>query len=127
MICYEIVYPEFVAQRAAEQDFLLTVSNDAWFGQSIGPVQHLEMARMRALENGRYLVRSTNNGITAIIGPDGKVLKRLKPFAAGVLDGEIYPRQGYTPVAQYGTISPIIFSCFWLLLCLAIRLHQRSI
>ncbi|NRA41782.1 MAG: apolipoprotein N-acyltransferase [Pseudomonadales bacterium] len=127
MICYEIVYPEFVAQRAAKQDFLLTVSNDAWFGQSIGPVQHLEMARMRALENGRYLVRSTNNGITAIIGPDGKVLQRLKAFAAGVLDGEIYPRQGYTPVAQYGTIPSIIFSCFWLLLCLAISLHQRSV
>ena len=116
-ICYEIVYPEFVAQSAGQQDFLLTVSNDAWFGHSIGPAQHLEIARMRALENGRYLMRATNTGMTAIIGPDGKIISQLPSFEQGVLTGEIYARKGYTPVAQYGTLAPILFSCFMVLLC----------
>ncbi len=111
-ICYEVVYPEFVANTAGAQDFLLTVSNDAWFGHSIGPAQHLEIARMRALETGRYLIRATNTGMTAIIGPDGKVIEQLESFKQGLLNGKVYARKGYTPVAQYGTLAPILFSFF---------------
>ena len=66
-ICYEVVYPEFAAGLAAQSDLLLTVSNDAWFGRSIGPLQHLQMAQMRALEAGRWMIRATNNGITVLI------------------------------------------------------------
>ena len=62
-ICYEVVYPEFAAALAADSDILLTVSNDAWFGTSIGPLQHLQMAQMRALEAGRWMIRATNNGM----------------------------------------------------------------
>ncbi|HBW08904.1 MAG TPA: apolipoprotein N-acyltransferase, partial [Pseudomonas sp.] len=70
-ICYEVVYPEFAAGLAAQSDLLLTVSNDAWFGRSIGPLQHLQMAQMRALEAGRWMIRATNNGITVLIDPYG--------------------------------------------------------
>ena len=111
-ICYEVVYPHFVAKTAVDADILLTVSNDAWFGESIGPLQHFQMVRMRALENSRYMLRSTNNGITAMIDPKGKVINRLPQFEKGVLETEVYARKGLTPVAQYGTIPPIIFSLF---------------
>ncbi|MFO8140794.1 MAG: apolipoprotein N-acyltransferase, partial [Marinobacter sp.] len=70
-ICYEVAYPDFVAFNARNAGLLLTISNDGWFGDSIGPLQHLQIARMRALETGRYMLRGTNNGVTAIIDEKG--------------------------------------------------------
>ena len=101
-ICYEIAFPELVRASAADADVLATLSNDTWFGASIGPVQHLQIARMRALENGRFLLRATNDGITAIIGPDGKVVDALPRFAPGVLRGEWRTMQGTTPFTRWG-------------------------
>ncbi|HEY9032809.1 MAG TPA: apolipoprotein N-acyltransferase [Pseudomonadales bacterium] len=109
-ICYEIVYPDFVSRSAANADLLLTVSNDTWFGDSIGPLQHLQMARMRALETGRDLLRATNNGVTAAIDHRGRVIARLPQFTEAVLTAEVYPRKGLTPVMQYGTLPAVIFS-----------------
>src|SRR5690606_19599896 len=79
-ICYEIVYPDLVADGARRADLLVTISNDSWFGASIGPLQHLEMARMRALETGRYLLRGTNNGVSAIIDHRGRILEQSPQF-----------------------------------------------
>ena len=98
-ICYEIVYPQLVRGQA---DVLLTISNDTWFGDSIGPQQHLAIARMRALENGRWLLRSTNNGITAIVDASGQVRGRLPQFEAGVLAGEYREMHGRTPFNRFG-------------------------
>ncbi|PAV26211.1 apolipoprotein N-acyltransferase [Tamilnaduibacter salinus] len=96
-ICYEIAYPDFVARNASGTDFLLTISNDGWFGRSIGPHQHLQIARMRALETGRYVFRGTNNGVTAIIDEQGQIQTRIPQFERTVLHGEIYPVDGQTP------------------------------
>ncbi len=98
-ICYEIVYPELVRE---DVDVLLTISNDTWFGDSIGPWQHLAIARMRALENGRWLLRATNNGITAIVDDRGVVRARLPQFEAGVLPGEYRRMEGRTPFNRLG-------------------------
>ena len=86
-ICYEIAYPELVRTSARSADVLVTISNDAWFGASIGPHQHLQIAQMRALENGRYVLRGTNNGVTAIIDERGRVTGALPQFQAAVLRG----------------------------------------
>lgn len=96
-ICYEVVYPDFVAARAKEADYLITVSNDAWFGTSIGPLQHLQMAQMRALENGRYMLRGTNNGITAIINEKGHITASAEQFVQTHLTGELKLFSGRTP------------------------------
>ncbi len=100
-ICYEIAYPSLVARDAARADLLVTVSNDTWFGASIGPLQHAQMARMRALENGRYLLRATNNGVTMIVDERGNVVDRLPQFERGVLIGTVYSTSGRTPFARY--------------------------
>ncbi len=112
-ICYEIVYPNMVANGALVSDLLLTISNDSWFGQSIGPIQHLQIAQMRALENGRYLIRGTNNGITAIIDERGNIQNRGEQFVQVTVMGKAFAMTGTTPFSALG-IWPIIALCFGL-------------
>jgi apolipoprotein N-acyltransferase len=109
-ICYEVVYPEFAASLAARSDILLTVSNDTWFGTSIGPLQHLQMAQMRALEAGRWMIRATNNGVTVLIDPFGQVTEGIPQFQQGVLYGEVLPMQGLTPYLQWRA-WPLVILC----------------
>lgn len=116
-ICYEVVYPDLVAHRAASANVLLTVSNDAWFGRSIGPIQHFQMAQMRALETGRYMVRATNNGISGIIDPKGKVVIQGGRYTRETITGEIFPARGLTPFIRWGSWPIIVFSFALLLYC----------
>ncbi|MFB9869552.1 apolipoprotein N-acyltransferase [Vreelandella sulfidaeris] len=102
-ICYEIIYPQLVARRAKDSDVIVTISNDTWFGASIGPHQHLQMARLRARENGRYVVRATSNGITAIIDPKGRIVERVPQFQTTALTGEFFAMQGLTPFTRTGS------------------------
>ena len=113
-ICYEIVYPDLVRDYARQADLMLTISNDSWFGSSIGPLQHLQMARMRALENGRYLVRGTNNGVSAIIDEQGRVVEQTPQFQRTALEGEAQVMLGATPFSRIGS-TPVIVLCFVML------------
>ncbi len=124
-ICYEIVYGELVRTSIERPDLLLTITNDTWFGTSIGPLQHLQMARMRALENGRYLVRAANNGVTAIVDERGAVKATLPQFTRDVLRGKVHIMQGTTPYTHWGS-TPILLVCILLLLiCFFITRARR--
>ncbi len=118
-ICYEIVYGDLVADSARDADLLITISNDTWFGDSIGPWQHLQIAQMRGAENGRYVLRATNNGISAIIDPQGRIVKRTDQFVATMLTGEADVMLGNTPFSRFGS-TPIIAGCFIGLLLMAL-------
>ncbi|SDF28184.1 apolipoprotein N-acyltransferase [Phytopseudomonas seleniipraecipitans] len=124
-ICYEVVYPEFAAEMAARSDLLLTVSNDTWFGTSIGPLQHLQMAQMRALEAGRWMIRATNNGVTVLIDPFGQITERLPQFEQGTLYGEVQPMQHLTPYLQWRS-WPLIALCSLLAIWALIRRRQDA-
>lgn len=101
-ICYEIAYPDSMRRRAADAAVLMTISNDTWFGTSIGPLQHMQIARMRAAENGRWLLRATNNGVTGIVDAEGRLVAQLPQFTEGVLRGTVQVMQGRTPYSAAG-------------------------
>lgn len=101
-ICYEDAFGELVSRQIAKAAYIVNLTNDAWFGDSSQPHQHMQMAQMRALESGRYLLRATNTGLTGIVGPDGKIIHQAPQFARTVLTGEIVPMTGLTPYARLG-------------------------
>jgi apolipoprotein N-acyltransferase len=116
-ICYE---DAFGTQANSDIGFLVNVTNDAWFGKSVEPYQHLQIARMRALETGRYLLRASNTGITAIIDPEGQIVKQLPLFTTTALTGSITAMTGSTPYSKLGD-NNIVFglgSLFILLLAI---------
>ncbi len=102
LVCYEVVFPDLSARAAAVSDVLVTLSNDSWFGRSIGPLQHLQMAQMRAVENERFMLRSTGSGVTAIIDQNGLVTHSAPQFEQAVLQGTFQLREGQTPWTAYG-------------------------
>jgi apolipoprotein N-acyltransferase len=114
-ICYEVVYADFVRRYGREADLLLTVSNDTWFGTSWGPHQHLQMAAMRARELGRYMVRATNNGITALINERGELTAVAPQFEATVLEGRVRLFAGTTPFARWGSVPVLVLSLLLML------------
>ena len=97
-----MVYPDLAAQAAQISDVLITIINDSWFGASIGPLQHLQMAQMRALENGRYVLRGTGNGVSAVIDPKGQIVSRSEQFKQQVISGTFYISRGQTPWTAMG-------------------------
>jgi len=124
-LCYEIAFPELLRKNIRENTgILLTLSNDAWFGDSIGPAQHLQIARMRAIEFARPLLRSTNNGITAIFDASGNELGRLPANSAAVLSKKVQPAFGKTPYQTYGSI-PLYLYC--LLILLGVFFYRKKI
>ena len=116
-ICYEDTFGEEVIKALPEATLLVNVSNDAWFGDSLAPHQHLQMARMRALESGRYMLRATNTGISAIIDEKGEIVKQSPQFKATALSAQVSLFKGSTPYVLWGNY-PVVIASLILLLCL---------
>jgi apolipoprotein N-acyltransferase len=114
-ICYEDAFGREVAEALPEAAFLVNASNDAWFGDSLAMHQHLDMARMRAAETGRYMLRATNTGISAIIDHRGAVVARSPQFKTDLLQGLVIPRAGATPYVRLGDWLAVALACLLLL------------
>ena len=125
-VCYEIAFGNEIAKALPEAALLVTVSNDAWFGTSIGPHQHMQIARARALETGRYLLRATNTGITAIVDPDGVIVARAPQFEVQVLEGEVFAMGGATPYVRSGDV-PVIALALLVLMGAAAMARRQSV
>ena len=107
-ICYEDVFGEEVIRHLPQATILLNLTNDAWYGESHAAEQHNQIARMRALETGRMMLRATNTGVTSIIGTDGKVLQQLPQHQEGVLRGMAQGYEGITPYVRWGNAAVML-------------------
>jgi apolipoprotein N-acyltransferase len=101
-ICYELAFGAEQLPFFPAAQLMVNVSNDAWFGDSIAPHQHLQIGQMRALEVGRYLLRATNTGVTAIVNPRGRVVEQIPQFVPGVLNRTVEAYIGATPYVRWG-------------------------
>ena len=109
-ICYEDAFGEEIIRALPDATLLVNLSNVAWFGDSLAPAQHLQIAQMRALETGRMMLRATNTGMTAIIGADGRVQRVLPPFTRAALRGEVRAYAGSTPYVRWGNWPVIVIA-----------------
>ncbi|MDR1889001.1 MAG: apolipoprotein N-acyltransferase [Zoogloeaceae bacterium] len=130
-ICYEDLFGHALRTALPRATLLVNMSNTAWFGRSLAQSQHLQIARVRALETGRPMLRATNTGVTAIIAPNGHVRAALPQFESGVLTGEVQGYAGLTPYARWGDTAALLLAlCAWawaggmFAFCLA-RLRKR--
>jgi len=122
-ICYEDSYGAEMLYAMPAAALIINVSNDAWFGDSIAPHQHLQIARMRSLEVGRESIRATNTGISAFIDAGGRVMATGAQFEAVEMSLDVQPRSGMTPYARFGN-WPVIGLCF--LVMVGFWLRSRS-
>jgi apolipoprotein N-acyltransferase len=107
-ICYEDLFGAEQLHSLPDATLLVNVANDAWFGDSIGPHQHLQIARVRAAEAGRYLLRATNTGVSAVVDPAGAIVATLPSFQAGVLTATVRGHVGRTPYARWGNYAVVL-------------------
>jgi apolipoprotein N-acyltransferase len=104
-ICYEIIYPDLVRQFVLQgSELLTTITNDSWFGATSAPYQHFDQAAMRAIEDGRYLVRSANTGVSGIVDPYGHVLARTDIFHPAVIAAEVRLLKATTVYTRIGDV-----------------------
>jgi len=131
LICYEIIFPREILPKQPDLDpkWLLNVTNDAWFGDSFGPKQHLDIARIRAAEFGLPVIRVANTGISAIIGPYGRILAQLPLSSSGLIDSNLPLDLPKTPYARFGDLifsSMIVILLFLIISSLYLKISRHS-
>jgi len=125
-ICYEDIFGEELITALPEASLLVNATNNAWYGNSLAPHQHLEMSRLRALETGRYMLRVTTNGVSAIIDQHGSIRARSPQFETHVLSGEAVPYTGATPYVRVGNL-PVILLAFGILIVGILAARRRPV
>jgi apolipoprotein N-acyltransferase len=126
-ICYEVVYPAEVAELTrAGATILVTITNDAWYGDTAAPWQHLRAARFRAAENRRTLLRAAITGVSALVGPDGSVRAEIGVFEEGVIHARVVGRTGLTPYARRTWLVPFICTLISVLALFAVYFAPKE-
>ena len=115
MICFESTFPNLI-ESSSSHEVIVNISNDAWFGMSLAPHQHLQITQIRALEFNRYILRATNTGISAVIKNDGQIVDMIKNNEEGTLKGQIPIKMNRSFYSEYGDILILMLIFFSLLI-----------
>lgn len=126
-VCYEDAFGEELIAQLPEATLLANMSNVAWFGDSLAPGQHLQISRMRSVETGRFMLRATNTGVTAIINERGRVVAELPLFTQGVLEGKAQPYVNATPYVRAGNFLVLAVCAFLIAAGVLISMRRRQI
>ena len=116
LICYDAVFANTVRKRVKSSNLIVNISNDTWFGDSIGPYQHLNIARIRSIENNKWTIRATNNGYSAIISNKGTIVSLSDKNSKQILEGHVQLIEDRTFYSLYGYILFYLISCIFCLL-----------
>ena len=116
LICYELAYPELLRQQMPLAEWIVSVSDDGWFGHSLAMYQQLQIAQVLSLLTGRYQVVSNNDGLSSIVDTEGNITASLTAFSSGILEANIYPATGVSPWVYWGDMPIICFSILLILL-----------
>lgn len=126
LICYELAYPALLRQQLPAAQWIVSISDDGWFGHSLAMYQQLQMAQVLSKLSARPQIVANNDGLSSIINSEGKILKSLPPFTAGVLEGELLPAKGFTPWMIYGD-APILAICGLIFILALLRTRRGGI
>lgn len=123
LICYEVAYSELLRRQLPQGEWIVSISDDGWFGHSLAMYQQQQMAQVRSMETARYQVVANNDGLSSLINTRGKIIASLPPFSAGLLKTELFPATGQTPWVYWGDLPSFLFC---LLIVLFIISHSRA-
>ena len=115
LICYEVAYPQLLRQQLPEAEWIVSISDDGWFGHSLAAYQQVQMSQVLSLQTGRYQVVANNDGLSSIINAEGQIEGSLPAFQSGVLNATLHASHGATPWVSFGD-SPVFFISFILVL-----------
>ncbi|MDF1677504.1 MAG: apolipoprotein N-acyltransferase [Legionellaceae bacterium] len=121
LICYELAYPELLRKQLPAASFIVSISDDGWFGHSLAVYQQLQMAQVLSQQTGRFQIVSNNDGLSSLIDANGNILQNLPAFSKGILEGNIYSATGETPWVSYGDKPIFLLHLLFVLLLLGLR------
>lgn len=110
LICYELAYPNLLREQLPAAEWIVSISDDGWFGHSFAMYQQVQMAQALSVQTARYQIVANNDGLSSIINAQGSIIKSLPPYQAGILKSEIYPSTGATPWVIWGDLPVLFFS-----------------
>lgn len=124
LICYEIAYPNLLRKQMPEAQWIVSISDNGWFGRSLASYQQLQMAQILSLLTGRYQVVVNNDGLSSIINEKGEIIDSLPPFSSGILEGVVFSAQGLTPWIVWNELPSIIFCSFLMIYILFLQIRR---
>ncbi|CAM4444335.1 MAG: Apolipoprotein N-acyltransferase [Legionella sp.] len=126
LICYEIAYPYLLRMQMPEAQWIVSISDNGWFGHSFASYQQLQMAQILSILTGRYQVVVNNDGLSSVINSNGDITEMLPPFSAGILQGSVYPAEGITPWIRWSEMPAFIFCALFLSFTLLVWLRRKA-
>lgn len=126
LICYELAYPQLLRQQLPTAQWIVSISDDGWFGHSLASYQHLQMAQALSIMSGRFQIVANNDGLSSIINPEGRFVQSLPAFTTGILEGNIYPAQGATPWTLWGDAPILSLALVFVLYSLIKQLQHKK-
>jgi apolipoprotein N-acyltransferase len=126
LICYEIAYPELVRQQMPSAEWIISISDNGWFGHSLASYQQLQMTQVLSALTGRFQIVANNDGLSSVINQQGSLVDSLPPFSAGILQSELYSSHGTTPWIVWGNYPIFVLCCIIILFLISLKMRIKT-